>query len=99
MHTTHHTHNMCNNTQIELSFIDDANQVTPLLPAHELSQRVAVGKITQFLSIKCDGETWPWMELELGKRLDDTDLGYMHFVLGATQCYVPLGWGGWTVAR
>jgi hypothetical protein len=85
--------------QIELSFIDDADSATPLLPAHELARRVAVGKVTRFLSMEFDGETWPWMELVLGEHLNNTDLDYMCFAFGATRCYVPLGWGGWTVAR
>ncbi len=70
--------------------IDDTRHI--ILDESETSetQRVVIGKVSRFLSIKCADRVRPWVELELGDLLDIRD-GFLEFHFSKRRFYLPFG--------
>jgi len=62
---------------------------------------VVAGTITQLLTVQLNGSPTSWLEMWLGEiQTTDTPLNYLCFELKEKQqCYIPQGWGCWTVAK
>lgn len=62
---------------------------------------IVVGTITRLLMVRLNGTPLPWLEMRLGEiQNDEAPLNYLCFKLDEKRrYYIPLGWGGWTVAK
>ncbi len=64
-----------------------------------MHERIVVGRISRLLSLKHRGQPLAWLEVCLAQHVPDRHPLFIGFKLSEARYYVPLGWGGWTVAR
>jgi hypothetical protein len=95
--------------QISFSFSDCREPL--ILDETEAYRCIVVGRVRRLLTITCspldvqsDGDTQVWDDtrawLELHLYDDNGQLDEFHKFKSSKRCYyVPLGWGGWTVAK
>lgn len=81
----------------EFVFSDDRS--IRLLPPGDPHERVVVARIARVLSIEHKGERMPWLEVCFAQRVLDRHWLFLSFKMREARFYVPLGWGGWTIAR
>jgi hypothetical protein len=79
--------------QIAFSFRDEDN----ILQVADADQ-VVLGQISRLLTVECQNETKPWIEIKLSKK-QPSKAGFLRFKESAILYYIPLGWNGWTIAK